>query len=59
MPSLPAAGSAPVSRQTVRDARSAYDRALDALKAGDFSRFGTELRSLDERLRELERASGQ
>ncbi len=59
LPSTSATGSAPVSRQTVRDARSAYDRALDALKAGDFSRFGTELRSLDERLRELERASGQ
>jgi len=48
-----------VGRQTVRDARSAYDRALDALKAGDFSRFGTELRTLDERLRDMERASGQ
>ncbi len=55
----PASGSAPVGRQTVRDARSAYDRALDALKAGDFSRFGTELRTLDERLRDMERASGQ
>ncbi len=55
----PVSGSAPVGRQSVRDARSAYDRALDALKAGDFSRFGTELRTLDDRLRDMERATGQ
>lgn len=52
-------GTAPVNRQSVRDARSAYDRAMDALKAGDFARFGAELRVLDERLRELERAAVQ
>jgi uncharacterized membrane protein (UPF0182 family) len=47
--------TAPVNRQTVRDARSAYDRAVDALKAGDFARFGSELKNLDDRLRELDR----
>lgn len=48
-------GTVPVNRQTVRDARSAYDRAVDALKAGDFARFGAELKSLDDRLLELDR----
>ena len=52
-------GTAPVNRQTVRDARGAYDRAIDALKAGDFAKFGTELRGLDDRLRELERDTSQ
>jgi uncharacterized membrane protein (UPF0182 family) len=51
-------GTAPVNRQTVRDARGAYDRAVDALKAGDFARFGSELKTLDDRLRELDRDTG-
>ena len=59
-PSAPStvAGTAPVSRQTVRDARGAYDRAVDALKAGDFARFGSELKTLDDRLRDLDRETG-
>ncbi|NCA13308.1 MAG: hypothetical protein EBS89_04115, partial [Proteobacteria bacterium] len=51
----PVSGSTPVNRQTVRDARGAYDRAVDALKSGDFGRFGAELKNLDDRLRELDR----
>lgn len=58
VPAPTVTGTAPVSRQSVRDARSAYDRAMEALKSGDFARFGTELRTLDDRLRDLDRASG-
>lgn len=35
-------------------ARDAYQRALEALKNGDFATFGEELKNLDARLRELE-----
>ncbi len=42
-----------------REARAAYQRALEALRSGEFGRFGDELRGLDERLRELEQATAE
>jgi uncharacterized membrane protein (UPF0182 family) len=47
----PAVGAA------AREARAAYERALAALRAGDFAGFGEELKGLDQRLRELEGAT--
>jgi uncharacterized membrane protein (UPF0182 family) len=52
-PAVPADVSA-----AAREARAAYQRALDALRGGDFAGFGDELRQLDDRLRRLEGATG-
>jgi hypothetical protein len=41
-----------------RDARDTYDRAVEALRSGDFAKFGEELKNLDDRLRDVERATG-
>ena len=48
-PSIPA-GLA----ETARAARETYQRAVEALRAGDFARFGDELRRLEEQLAQLE-----
>ena len=40
--------------ETARAARETYQRALEALRAGDFARFGEELRRLEEQLARLE-----
>ena len=55
-PTLPPAASAATSA-AAREARAAYQRALEALRGGDFGRFGEELRNLDTRLAELERTA--
>ncbi|MDQ3700992.1 MAG: UPF0182 family protein [Chloroflexota bacterium] len=56
VPQVP--GAPPVgTSDAAREARAAYQRALEALRGGDFGRFGDELRALDERLRELEQAT--
>jgi uncharacterized membrane protein (UPF0182 family) len=39
-------------------ARETYQRALDALRAGEFARFGEELRALETQLSDIERMSG-
>jgi uncharacterized membrane protein (UPF0182 family) len=58
-PALPAPGGAasPEVGAAAGAAREAYQRAHDALRAGDFGRFGDELRRLDELLAQLERAA--
>jgi uncharacterized membrane protein (UPF0182 family) len=40
--------------EAARAARETYQRAVEALRAGDFARFGEELRRLDEQLATLE-----
>jgi len=59
-PTAPAQPGAPPAdaAAAAREARDAYQRALDALRNGDFARFGDELKALDDRLRDVERASG-
>ena len=42
------------SSEAARAARETYQRALEALRAGDFAKFGDELRHLDEQLSQLE-----
>lgn len=42
-----------------REARDRYARALEALRGGDFARFGEELRSLEATLDRLIQATGQ
>jgi uncharacterized protein len=58
-PGVPIAPGAPVADETLvaaaRDARAAYQRSLDALRAGDFATFGDELRRLEQHLADLER----
>ncbi|MBI3973212.1 MAG: UPF0182 family protein [Chloroflexi bacterium] len=53
---LPALESVQAASQ---GAREAYDQALEALRAGDFARFGEELKRLDQHLRDLERTTGR
>ncbi|HET7770270.1 MAG TPA: UPF0182 family protein [Chloroflexota bacterium] len=54
-PGAPAQPS-PVVTESARAARATYQRALEALRAGDFARFGEELRRLDEQLAALEQS---
>ncbi|MGH2368346.1 MAG: hypothetical protein ACRDI2_09105, partial [Chloroflexota bacterium] len=56
-PVTPAPPTTPAVADAAGEARAAYQRALDALRAGDFATFGEELRNLDERLSDLERLS--
>ena len=55
-PRCPRAAGAATSA-AAREARAAYQRALEALRGGDFGRFGEELRNLDARLADLERTA--
>ncbi|HEU5317835.1 MAG TPA: UPF0182 family protein [Chloroflexota bacterium] len=43
--------------EAARAARETYQRALDALRGGDFARFGEELRRLEEQLSQLEQGT--
>jgi len=60
-PAAPAAPAAPAptapTSGAARAAREIYQRAVEALRAGDFARFGEELRRLEEQLAELERGA--
>ena len=54
----PPAGALESPAEAARAARETYDRAIDALRSGDFARFGDELKNLDDRLRDVERSTG-
>jgi uncharacterized membrane protein (UPF0182 family) len=58
-PAPPATAPAPAAptAEAARAARETYQRALEALRAGDFTRFGEELRRLEEQLAALERGA--
>src|SRR5690606_28636829 len=47
------AGSAVVPVGTAREAQQHYERALEAQRAGDWARYGEEIRQLGETLRRL------
>jgi uncharacterized membrane protein (UPF0182 family) len=57
-PAAPAA-PAPEVLAAASTARATYQRAMDALRGGDFGSFGDELRRLDDELRRLEGAAGE
>jgi uncharacterized membrane protein (UPF0182 family) len=56
---LAARGTTPAasSAELVRRAGDAYQRAMDAQRAGDWARYGDEIRRLGEALRELQSAT--
>ena len=56
-PPGPLAGVPAGVAATAREASETYQRAQDALRAGDFARFGDELRRLEEQLDRLQRAA--
>jgi uncharacterized membrane protein (UPF0182 family) len=47
----------PAAGALASEARAAYERAMQALREGDFARFGEELKRVEERLAELEQAA--
>ena len=53
-PPSPPQTTTPATAETARAARETYQRAVEALRAGDFARFGEELRRLEEQLAALE-----
>jgi uncharacterized membrane protein (UPF0182 family) len=54
----PGAPGAPATAQLAREARDRYNRAQEALRAGDFARYGEELRQLELVLDQLIQLSG-
>jgi hypothetical protein len=46
-------------RQLAAEAQAQYRRAQDALRTGDFARYGEELRALEESLNRLVQVAGQ
>jgi uncharacterized membrane protein (UPF0182 family) len=54
----PTAGSTDAAAR-IRQAREAYQRAVSAQRAGDWARYGEELKRLDDALKRLEAATGR
>jgi uncharacterized membrane protein (UPF0182 family) len=57
-PTAPPTATAPSRAELVQRAKTHYDRALAAQRAGDWARYGEEIRRLGEVLEELARGGG-
>ncbi|MBX5490935.1 MAG: UPF0182 family protein [Chloroflexi bacterium] len=57
-PSAPGAALSPAAAELARQAQQRYQRAQEALRAGDWARYGEELRALEADLQRLVELSG-